>query len=143
MPLKQGKPISQKNNPNAHVKPTENVATPMSKERFKAKFKAPPKKYTPPPKPDKWKMLKAKLEKTGKISIEDFRSAPEMTAFLDFYNNTLKDERAHMLRKIIKDMTAEIVDRNAPVKRREVDEELKKVDREIDKRFPYLRNSLL
>jgi len=88
-------------------------------------------------------MLKHRLEKTGKLSIEDFGNVAEMTAFLDFYNNTLKGERAKLLQTLIRDMTEEIVERNAPVARREVDTELEKIDKEMDKRFPYLHDSLL
>ena len=78
--------------------------------------------------------VKEKYEALGTLDLEDFDSAADIGLFLDWYNKSLKDHKANLYDALIHDMTVEIVNYGAPVSKREVEYEMDKVQKELDKK---------
>ena len=77
------------------------VATPRPIE----KLIVPKKAYKAPSKPHNWKKLVYKLETSGRIDLEDFDTLTDMTAFLDFYNNSKRDAQARVAEEEIHEVS--------------------------------------
>lgn len=132
MPQKQEKLIT---NPNSHIKPGENIATPMTKDQAKI-MKNFSRQVRNPSNPQNWLELKKKMEVTGTLSIEDFRDIPDMMNFLDFYNSNKETERKKILDHLIHEITDEVVKYKVPVPK-------KYIDQEIQKKLPDLQEPII
>ena len=68
--------------------PVDSVAAPRTKEQFKFPTKIPVIRE-----PRNFKRAMARLNETGKLSLEDFNNAAEIGAFIDFHNNTVRKKK--------------------------------------------------